>query len=230
MTNIVAVIPARGGSKGLPGKNVIDLCGKPLIAYSIEVAKASKHIDKVVVSTDDAKIAEVSREYGAEIIDRPEELATDLATTESALQHAVEYLEEKMNYKPDIVVFFQLTDFFKHTEWVDEAIEALLKDPKVDSAFVGCKSFKNYWKKENGKWVRSSPFSAYMARQKKEAIGEYVVREDTGLGCATRAHIIKSGKRIGENNVVIEKNYEFFDIHTAFDLKILEQVIKEKMN
>lgn len=89
---VVALIPARGGSKGLPGKNIALLAGKPLIAWSIEAAKASRYVDDVVVTTDDAAIAAVARQWGATVVDRPPELATDTAPVEGALLHAVDTL------------------------------------------------------------------------------------------------------------------------------------------
>lgn len=101
--NAIALIPARGGSKGLPRKNILPLCGKPLIAWSIEQARASQ-VDAVYVTTDDAEIASVSREWGAEVIDRPAELATDTASTEAALTHALGKIflpltyEQRANY------------------------------------------------------------------------------------------------------------------------------------
>jgi CMP-N-acetylneuraminic acid synthetase len=221
---IVAVIPARGGSKGLKKKNITLLANKPLIAYTIEIAKASKNIDRIIVSTDDEEIAKIAKEYGAEVpFIRPLELAMDETTTESVLKHAVEWLEQNENYKADIVVFFQATDFFKKTEWVDEVIGALLKDTNLDSAFIGCRVHKNYWKKENGKYIRTTPFGGYGPRQKKEPI----FREDAGLGCAIRAHIIKEGKRLGDNPQLIEKDYDFFDIHNEFDLWIVDKIITE---
>jgi len=83
---ILGITPARGDSKGIPGKNIKDISGKPLVAWTIEAAKESKMIDRYVVSTEDEKIAATSREYGADVIERPPELATDEATTLSVLQ------------------------------------------------------------------------------------------------------------------------------------------------
>ena len=89
-----AVIPARGGSKGIPGKNLKRIAGQPLIAHSIHAAKRAKHVQRVIVSTDDPSIAEVAREHGAEVVLRPPELATDSASSESALLQVLEQLED----------------------------------------------------------------------------------------------------------------------------------------
>ena len=98
--NILIIIPARGGSKGVPRKNIKLLAGKPLIAYTIEAALKVKALSRVVVSTEDNEIAEVSMRYGAEVIKRPSVLATDIAPTEPVLIHAVKYLKEKEGYLP----------------------------------------------------------------------------------------------------------------------------------
>jgi N-acylneuraminate cytidylyltransferase len=122
---IVAIIPARGGSKGVSKKNIKHLQGKPLISYSIGHAKKSKYINKVVVSTEDKEIAEISREYGAEIIERPEELAKDESPTINAIFHALEVLKEQ-NYTPDVVILLQPTSPLCNAEDIDNAAELFL--------------------------------------------------------------------------------------------------------
>jgi len=104
----IAIIPARGGSKGIPHKNTAKICGKPMIAYTIECAIKSRVFDRVIVSTDDNKIAAISKKYGAEIIKRPPELAQDSTPTLPVLKHALKILK-KQNYEPDFVFLLQLT-------------------------------------------------------------------------------------------------------------------------
>ena len=106
--SILAIIPARGGSRRLPRKNVRLLCGKPLIAYTIEAALSSKLIDRVVVSTEDEEIAEVSKKYGAEVLERPEELARDDSPTIDAVMHVLNWFEERKEFF-DIVVLLEPT-------------------------------------------------------------------------------------------------------------------------
>ena len=102
--NVTALIPARGGSKGIPGKNIKNFEGKPLISHTIEYALSSKHlINNIIVSTDDDQIAAVSKASGAEIIERPKHLATDIATTESVIEHAISLIEPQ----PDIIILLQ---------------------------------------------------------------------------------------------------------------------------
>jgi len=122
---IIAIIPARGGSKEIPRKNIRLMSGKPLIALSIEAALKSKCIDRVVVSTEDKEIAEISREYGAEIIERPEEFAKDESSTIDAILHALEVLRAE-NYNPDIIVLLQPTSPLRNAEDVGSAIELFL--------------------------------------------------------------------------------------------------------
>ena len=107
--NIVCIIPARGGSKGIPKKNTIEFCGKPLIVWSIEQAKASQYIKNVYVSSDDRKILKIAVESGAEIIKRPKKLATALSPSEEALQHAIHHIQKSDEEKIEIIVFLQAT-------------------------------------------------------------------------------------------------------------------------
>ena len=92
---VISIIPARGGSKGILKKNIIDVAGKPLIAWTIEQSINTDIINKTYVSTENMEIAKISQKYGAEIIWRPEEICGDLATSESAILHALDYLKEK---------------------------------------------------------------------------------------------------------------------------------------
>ena len=125
----IAIIPARAGSKGIKDKNIIDFCGKPLIAWSIEQAKAAKCIDEVFVSTDGEKIANVAERYGAKVIWRPEELATDTATSEDAIIHAVLEVEKKMSVKT--VVFLQATSPIREKNDIDNAYNVLWKKTMI---------------------------------------------------------------------------------------------------
>ena len=107
---ILAIIPARGGSKGLPGKNMKEICGRPLVAWSIEQAKDFKHIHRIVVSTDDDQIAKIANEYGAEVpFMRPVELANDTASTIDVIFDALNWLKRYENYQPEYILLLQPT-------------------------------------------------------------------------------------------------------------------------
>ena len=134
--SIIAIIPARGGSKGVPRKNIKKLGGKPLIAYTIEEALKSKYLDHVFVSTEDPEIAKVSKECGAQVIDRPATLAKDTSKTVDAILHAVEYLERK-GIHSHIVVLLQPTSPLRNTEDIDAAVKLFLYN-ECDSVISVC--------------------------------------------------------------------------------------------
>jgi len=133
---MLAVIPARGGSKGIARKNVAMLRGLPLIAYTINAARAASSVDKICVSTDDEEIASISRTFGAEVIYRPKELATDNATTLSVLQHLVAELSITQ-YHPTAVMTLQPTSPLRTSKHIDEAANLFKNDKKADS-LVSC--------------------------------------------------------------------------------------------
>lgn len=126
---IIAIIPARGGSKGIPRKNIKLLAGKPLIAYTIEAALKSKYLDRVIVSTEDREIAEISKKYGAEVpFFRPKKLAGDEVPVIPYIpRHVLEELEKRENFKPDIIVILQPSSPLRGTKYIDLAIEKLIK-------------------------------------------------------------------------------------------------------
>lgn len=133
MTNILAIIPARGGSKGIPRKNIRSFAGYPLIAWSIAAAKQSELVTRVIVSTDDEEIAEVAREWGAETpFFRPAELAQDKTTDLPVFEHALKWLVEVEGYRPDVVVQLRPTSPVRPTTMVDDAVRILLNHPDAD--------------------------------------------------------------------------------------------------
>ena len=135
---MIAIIPARGGSKGLPGKNVRPLNGKPLIAYAIEAALKARHIDRVIISTDDEEIARVAVEYGAELpFMRPAELASDTALAVDNYIYTIGRLEEELGKIIDSFVVLQPTSPLRIAEDIDGAIE-LFQNKKADSVISYC--------------------------------------------------------------------------------------------
>lgn len=125
---VLGVVTARGGSKGIPGKNIKPLAGKPLIVYTVEAAKESGVFDRLILSTDDEKIAAVSREYGCEVpFMRPAELARDDTPHLPVVQHAVRWLEENEDYRPDYVMILQPTSPLRQPRHIREAVQLLGK-------------------------------------------------------------------------------------------------------
>lgn len=133
---LLAVIPARGGSKGIPRKNVYPLCGRPLVAYSIAAAQQASAVDRIIVSTDDERIAEVCRALGVEILLRPSALAQDGTPTRDVLEHVVSSLASQ-TYVPDAVLTLQPTSPLRTGRHVDEAAALFAADNNADS-LVSC--------------------------------------------------------------------------------------------
>ena len=132
-TKILAIIPARGGSKGIPKKNIVPLAGKPLIAHTIEVVDACPLIDRVIVSTDDDEIAGVSMTHGAEVpFRRPADASNDTATAVQVIEHALTWLKENESYTPDAVLYLQPTSPFRRPEQLRGAIEQYTTDTESD--------------------------------------------------------------------------------------------------
>lgn len=151
---IVALIPARGGSKSVPRKNLYMLGGKPLITYAIDIVQKSERVDRVIVSTDDKEIADVSRRAGAEVpFIRPAKLAEDDTPDLPVFEHALRWLEENEGYVPELVVHMRPTSPLCRTELVDQGIECLLSDPKADSLRSVCVPMQSpykMWRIEDG--------------------------------------------------------------------------------
>ena len=145
----LAIIPARGGSKGIPRKNLKLLVGKPLVAHSIVQAKQTPGITRVVVSTDDAEIAAVSREWGAEVVHRPPEISGDTASSESAILHVLDWLQTTEHYQPEFVVFLQATSPMRAPDDIQRAIETLERE-HADSLFSACRVEGFAWRLARG--------------------------------------------------------------------------------
>ncbi len=144
--SLIAIIPARGGSKGIPGKNIAPVAGRPLIAYTIEAAIRARCISKVFVTTDDEKIAAAAKQYGAEIITRPAELSGDTASSESALIHALETIRQQGETLPEFFVFLQCTSPLTLPEDIDGTVEAMIKQ-QADTAFTAAPFHGFIWKR-----------------------------------------------------------------------------------
>lgn len=144
---VLAIIPARGGSKSIPRKNIIDFAGYPLISYSIASGLASEHVTRVIVSTDSNEIAEISRRYGAEVpFLRPAEYAQDQTPDLPVFIHALEWLAENEGYKPDIVVQLRPTSPFRRLWHIDQSVEKLIKHPEADAVRTVIVPFQNPFK------------------------------------------------------------------------------------
>ena len=186
----VAIIPARGGSRGVPRKNLQAVGGRSLLERSVECALAADAVDSVWVSTDDAEIATLARRCGAEVIMRPEALASATASSESALQHALEALAERAVH-PRLLVMLQCTAPFTTAADVDGAI-AKLETEDADSCFTAVADHQFLWRQDNGHAVginhdgRTRVRRQEMPPQFRENGGVYVVRTEAFVREQTR--------------------------------------------
>jgi CMP-N-acetylneuraminic acid synthetase len=222
---VLAILPARGGSKGLPRKNVRPIAGKPLLAYSIEAARSTPLVTRVLVSTDDDEIAEVARRFGADVpFRRPPDLSTDTAPTEPVLQHALAYVEETEKQPVDIVLFLQPTDIFRRGRIVHRVIETLIADPSLDTVFAGFPTHKNVWRRQGGAWIKLAADIQYGPRQGREKL--YV--EHTGIACATRAAVVRAGRRIGDRVDIVPyaDDAVHIDVESEFTAWLADQVVR----
>lgn len=138
--SFLAIIPARGGSKGLLGKNIKELCGKPLIAWSIESGLKSKYLDEVIVTTDSKDIADIAKQYGASVpFLRPDVLANDTATSFDAIKHTIEFYKNEMKKEFDYIVLLEPTSPLREARDIDIAIEQLFNS-NADSIVGICKT------------------------------------------------------------------------------------------
>lgn len=202
---VLGLIPARGGSKGIPGKNIKIICGKPLIVWSIEAALQTKRIDEVVVSTDSEEIAGIASKAGARILMRPPELATDTASTQDVMVHALR------NYQADILVLLQPTSPYRHDGLIDECIDEFLEN-RYDSLATGfvC-DYKEYG-------------TNTLPRQQIQGFFY-----DDGNVYVINAKNILAGDRYGENiGRKIISRFENAEIDDEFDFWLLEHILRDK--
>lgn len=224
---IVGIIPARGGSKGIPRKNLYSFCGKPLIAYSIEAGLNSKYIDKVVLSTEDAEIAEVAKKYGAEVIKRPVELAQDQTKTAPVLAHVVEELK-KQGYDPDVIVTLQPTSPLRGANVIDEVIEKL-ENSDCDSVFAGNKVFKYQprWERDDNGQLKA--LYDYHLRPRRQEVTEYCYEENGAVYAITKEAFEKRPDMLGDKVEFVEMNeFDSAELDTQFDLFFIEQLMQYK--
>lgn len=223
---VICVICARGGSKGLRRKNVLLLDGEPLIARPVRHARESGVIGTILVTTDDNEIAQAARAAGAIApFLRPDGLAGDLVTIEDTLKHALVTYEGMIGRRFEIAVFLTATDIFRKPEWIRQAVELLRARPDLESVFAGHGTHKNFWEQQDdGTWTRLRPWMAFYASRQ---VRRTVVREDTGLACATRAELWRQGRRIGEKVEIIVNDDDFtgIDIHHEEDLRLAQAAL-----
>ena len=166
---ILAIIPARGGSKGIRRKNLQKLSGKPLIAHTIIAAKKTKSINKIIVSTDDKEIGKISKNNGAEVpFLRPKQISKDTSSTIEVIKHALKFLQENQSYVPDIIILLQPTSPLRTSQLITKTINTLKKS-KATSVITVSKITKHpyasYWLKNDFLKPFEKNFTKYSRRQ-----------------------------------------------------------------
>ncbi len=220
------VIPARGGSKRIPRKNVRIMCGKPLIAYSIENAKALRenmHLDvDVAVSTDDEELGGIVKKRGVEVIARPAELATDSVTLDPVIYHAVCYMEEKKGIKYDIVITMQATSPTLKMETVKNAIEYFEAHDYDTVLSATNKPHLSWGVNAEGEYVKN-----YEKRLNSQELPPNYL--ETGGFLITRRQCVTQEGRIGKKVSIFEiPEDEAVDIDTYSDWVLCENILKRK--
>lgn len=220
----VAIIPARGGSKGIPRKNIKELCGKPLIGHIIETALNVEEIDRVIVSTEDAEIAEVAKKFGAEVpFIRPDELAEDETPTLPVLKHTIKYLEENENYNPDIVVLLYATSPLLSHERISEGFE-LLKEGDFDSVLSVVEDRGHYWVENDDGYERLYP----KVLENRQLI-KPLFKENGAIYISKRDVLMKENSLVGTNiGFLLMQDKESIDIDEPLDFENAEVFMNRK--
>ncbi len=227
--NIVAIIPARSGSKSVPHKNIRPIAGKPMLSYSIEHAQKSNYINRIILSTDSEEYARIGLEYGAEVpFLRPEEYATDTALDLDVFEHCLNFLKEKENYTADLVVQLRPTYPIRDPKDIDACIDILLRDPALDS--VRCIApakeipYKMWHRQEDGRItpiMTDIPECYNMPRQQLPR----VYYQNACIDVVRGTVILNRHSMSGDNiyGYVMSKNY---DIDTEEEFLMAEEYLK----
>lgn len=225
---ILVVIPARGGSKGIPRKNIRFLGKKPLIAHTIEMGKASKYVDELVVTTDDEEIKFISEKFGAETIKRDGKLAEDSIPLDPVIYDATIQKEEKSNEKYDVVITVQPTSPLLKTKTLDLAIEKLLNPDNENKDYDTIISVVD---DRHLSWGYDEKEKKYFPLYKERVNRQYLPKayKETGSIFATRREFVKEDSRLGENIGLIEvSKQESIDIDNYEDWWVAERILNKK--
>ncbi len=221
----VAMILARGGSKAIPRKNLVELCGRPLIEYTLVRAHEAECISRVYVSTDDREIAEVARRFGSEVVLRPPELCTDTASSESGLLHCLDTITNAEGIEPDLVVFLQPTSPLRSASHIRRAVEEL-KENRADSLFSAGPLRGLAWKAERDHVVPVSydPLNRLRRQDAPEFIAE------NGSIYVFKPWVLRKLKcRLGGKIIPFRMNpLDCFEIDEPEDIPVVEFLLRRR--
>ena len=222
----IAIIPARGGSKGIPKKNIINFCGKPLIAWTIEHCLHTQKIDEVFVSSDSDEILEISQKYGAKAIKRPDSLADDFSTSESVWLHAISVIEQKMQDSIDLVIAPQVTSPLRTPQDLDYAIEKFQSE-NLDSLFSASEIETFFlWQYSKKNQLESINYD-YINRKRRQDIKKQYV--ENGSFYLFKPDILrKFNNRLGGKiGLFLMEFWKTFEIDSMQDLRMCKALMKE---
>lgn len=222
--NIICIIPARGGSKGIKNKNIISFCETPLIAHTIKQAKFSSLINEVYVSSDSEEILHVAKEYGAKTIVRPKEISDDFASSESALIDSIKQVCK--NNEEYTIVFLQATSPLRETTDIDNAIKKF-KQENVDSLFSAIKAEDIcLWKIKNN--LESITYD-FNNRKRRQDFENYII-ENGSFYITKSSSLIKNNNRLsGKVSFYLMKKWKIHEIDEIDDLYLCEYLYKTKI-
>jgi CMP-N,N'-diacetyllegionaminic acid synthase len=222
----IAVIPARGGSKGLKNKNIYPVAGKPLLAWTIQQALTSRSIDRVFVTTDDQEIASVAREYGAEVIERPEEFSGDKATSESAILHAAGVIESEYGLSIKTLVFLQATSPLRKPGDIDRAVEIFLRDEADSLISVTKADDLTIWESREGRWA-SVNFDYLNRGMRQDRPAQFI--ENGSIYIFTPETLKTFNNRIGARLTAYEMEFwQTWEIDTIEEIDLIEYYLIKK--
>ena len=223
MEKILSVIPCRGGSKGIPRKNIKQVDGEPLLTYTVRASLEANYVDRTIVSTDDEEIAQVAREAGADVpFIRPSELATDEASIEPVIEHAVDYLREEEGQKYKTILLLQATSPLRTAKHVDEAIERY-QEENADS-LVAVSEDESYRWRQTSDGAEIVNYNARKRRQDKEP--EYV-ESGAIYGVDADLFLQTSNLQAGWTTLYVLDKISALDIDEPFELWLAEKILTE---
>jgi len=223
--NVLSIILARGGSKGIIKKNLQIVGGLPMVVHSINQSIESKIINRVVVSTDDEDIDRISKKYGAEVIERPAEISSDKSPSEDALKHVLEFLNKKENYTPDLVVFLQPTSPIRKPGQIDKAINTMLNQ-NSDSCFSASKEhFTGRWIMNKKGFAEPTNYQLDKRPMRQDYPLHYL--ENGSLSIFKPNILLKTGCRLGGEIAIFEMdNIESLQIDTKDELALVDEIMR----
>lgn len=235
-TNIVGIIPARGGSKGVPKKNSRLVLGKPLISYTIEAAKMAHTLDRIIVSTDDDQIADIARQCEVEVVMRPSAMAEDTSPVDDALRHVVQYLQESEAYVADVIVFMQANLPYRKEGMIDDVVHKLLETNADSVVTVYGVTQRPEWMKIEKEGVLS-PYSGESTAYRRQDVAKNLYLLDGAVLAMEREVLMAAAddrrvhSYLGKDIRFIEQEQNYaIEIDGPDDFQLAEYLLRSRSN